>query len=1686
VATIAIRYRGLTHRRDFAGIQRRPLHVLHIDSLGIIGGRNRTDGQRIDALDHVGENAAMLDTSLYSGAPSIACPPDGVPPAPPVTTRAQCLPFGELTWENFERLCHRLMTVEGDVEHCARYGRQGDSQAGIDVYARQVNGRYHCLQAKRHRSFTAAQIGNAVELFIGGSWASRAERFTIAVQSSLRSTTVQDEIEQQAARLLAVGVVFIALDGEELTNRLRQHPELVDDFFGRPWVLAVLGDVAAAGLKTRLDGAAFAKARTQLTRVYEASFHSLDPGSFGSINEDEGRPSLTLLERFLKPDILVREATSPLERSHTRASSNLSDERSPTSTPPEDERATIDVSTTTSRMRRLPLNEWIGEAQRLVVLGDAGSGKSTLMRVIALDLLRDQTRFPELAARWGRHLPVYIPFAQWSAQVTRTGGVVGIKEVVRRSIQQLLTGSLADLIDQAIEDDRVLLLVDGLDEWSDEQAARTTLNVLVTTVEAHDVPVVVSGRPRGLEKIGSLPATWRRGMVAPLSVAQQTRIASRWFLRFSSDHSLGDGTSDANLRTSRFMAELARDTNLAVLSTTPLLLIGLVTLALRGQILPRTRGDVYDQLVRVLLEVHPNSRATAAGDTEQRFRHATDPDQRRAAIARLAFAIRDQAGGAGMALPAARDTLQTFLASPSSFALDNSSATRAAIEILSVNSETQGLIVEKGPGEVGFVHASFEEYLGAEHIGGWPFEEITAFVRSHAGEARWRNVITNLLSNLQRPDEVNRLVAVVEEPCNDELSQLNRWALLGDIAFRVSARVTATAKRLALATMQRVESEDWLPARREALASVLKGISDPTFKTEIEKRLARWVPDRMAWRPLLIEKLGSWQPTPELQDALYRAMHDEDHYVQRAAAKAYATVFYTSESAYQRLVDGLARSRDFHASAALLESLAHGWPKVPTATALFQSAWESHRGELRLVGALGMAVGGTRPQAMRDLILEAQSFWSAISLAYRPLATEILATYWPNDPELIEGAVERMSGHGDSTWEYDSAGHYLLACDIGSPKLRRWVLREFSSDYPFNFDFTNSSIWDTIGRFAAGDPEIRAAATKYWQDPKHRLVGLYKLASYVIHVADFEMAAVLRDILDNKKHRFDHMWALEALLAGWGRDHPEVQSMVNAVIAAPDEEVEDLVSLMPRLYTDNAVARDRLLRMSRRPNVRRDLLTKGLAQCGCDGSDDEAVQAILGQMKQRGSIYDLSHQLFQNFGAHPAVRSIAAQSLRAENPELTAIAAGYANDSEFTQPLLDATTPLPADLRTQIVELAAEGATGTALEVVLGHAMIESDPELRVRMVIAHYARLPLEARDVAAKELLERAVAVGPNYESMRAAALAGLTTIGALAGLVDLQDRGKPLQLSTGQGWKPIPSLERQICERFADFESAFEGTVANRFDKFGTRNPLAEILSAAPSASPAARAAFLKLVERGEFPRTVKAARALAAERPRSALLLQFCLDVLKQQEQNNSRAEANAEIASVLRAHFPDNAEVQQQLINLYRQAPNADTAITLAIYSPQASELPVLKAQDLSRRFGDWTVAVHIAACRAGSHEFADLLEAMVTREFRTQFDAQKFTNLAVQDRLHRDAELEKLLSAQLRPDVDCSITGSFARYLAAAGKLDTSARTKVAELLRVATAEQRLAVAGYDAISDEWRCIRATLLDALSAGLELN
>ena len=178
----------------------------------------------------------------YSNILWLRTPPDGKRPDPPVTTRKQCLPFSELKWEDFERLCLRLAACNGEVEHCQLYGKRGQSQGGIDLYVRlRSGGRYETWQSKRQKIFTRSDLKSSVDKFLDGEWVEKTDTFCLCVTVGLEDTKLVKEIEIQAARLKEKSIIFVPLDASRLSLELKNHPNLIDEFFGREWVKQFCG-----------------------------------------------------------------------------------------------------------------------------------------------------------------------------------------------------------------------------------------------------------------------------------------------------------------------------------------------------------------------------------------------------------------------------------------------------------------------------------------------------------------------------------------------------------------------------------------------------------------------------------------------------------------------------------------------------------------------------------------------------------------------------------------------------------------------------------------------------------------------------------------------------------------------------------------------------------------------------------------------------------------------------------------------------------------------------------------------------------------------------------------------------------------------------------------------------------------------------------------------------------------------------------------------------------------------------------------------------------------------------------------------------------------------------------------------------------------------------------------------------
>jgi len=182
-------------------------------------------------------------------------------PAPPVDTKAQVLPIGDLQRPDAERLFLKLLNKIRPVQYAKLFGIPGQAQAGIDAYARlpldltsgRTGGRdYVTLQSRRVRSLSATKIKNAVDDFLKGEWAAKTSTFYHATSFDLQDTRFDAAIRAQNERLAKLGISYVPWGAQEVSDLMKDHPRLVDDFFGRPWVERFCGVKAADELANNL------------------------------------------------------------------------------------------------------------------------------------------------------------------------------------------------------------------------------------------------------------------------------------------------------------------------------------------------------------------------------------------------------------------------------------------------------------------------------------------------------------------------------------------------------------------------------------------------------------------------------------------------------------------------------------------------------------------------------------------------------------------------------------------------------------------------------------------------------------------------------------------------------------------------------------------------------------------------------------------------------------------------------------------------------------------------------------------------------------------------------------------------------------------------------------------------------------------------------------------------------------------------------------------------------------------------------------------------------------------------------------------------------------------------------------------------------------------------------------------
>lgn len=652
--------------------------------------------------------------------------------------------------------------------------------------------------------------------------------------------------------------------------------------------------------------------------------------------------------------------------------------------------------------RRITLGNWARDFERSVIIGAPGIGKSTLLRFLSLDLLADVSQLDEARRRWPTHLPVLLSFPFWTRIIEQggTGAGLSVAGVARAWFEQLGATSLAHSVARAFEDGRVVLLVDGIDEWSNEAAAATAIAMLHTFVATNELPTVVTSRPQGARLLQALDASWSRRELAPLSRAQQKNFARTWFEWLGEIEGQSDG--DAATRAANFVETLHKAPHIARLAAIPLLLGGLMALRREDGALPRSRFQAYGELTARLLVTHPLNRSRAAlSPTRQQ---GLDVSTHRALLAALAFKLQTRPTGAAIdSLPMQDAIAATKAALIEQLDLPPEKARALAAEVLDVGAGTLGILVERAPREIGFFHRAIQELLAAEHLAGLDLEEQITQFEDHGHDPQWRDVLLFTAQFAMRAQDVERFVQALEAADLPVALAGERDLLLAEFAFGEVRRTPALTKRLVSRFLDEIETGQGTAPRSPLLRLAIAGLLTEQSAVLVRPRLDGWFPNWHAshYHDVFLS-MRDWD-TPGCDAALMRGFQADDGFDRQEAAKSFAAHAKGDPEAATRLLKLIAAPPSIAAQAAAIQSLCWGWPEHPQTQNISDEAARSSDWAVATAGIEARIAGGRQSDEDRDRLLA----WLEEDLWDRGASIgSALVSGWAGDPVMRARIIE--------------------------------------------------------------------------------------------------------------------------------------------------------------------------------------------------------------------------------------------------------------------------------------------------------------------------------------------------------------------------------------------------------------------------------------------------------------------------------------------------------------------------------------------------------------------------------------------------------------------------------------------------------------------------------------------------------
>lgn len=474
--------------------------------------------------------------------------------------------------------------------------------------------------------------------------------------------------------------------------------------------------------------------------------------------------------------------------------------------------------------RRVTVLEALAANRRLVLLGEAGSGKSTFAKFLALCLageyldrsvnlltLNNGHEAPEdgeeLDIRQWTHgalLPIFVELRRFVTS-----------EQFPRDYEEGSTAHLFNYLTAHVQNDQVhpefayvlrdylqkqgngvLLILDGLDEVPQAEQHREQLRSMIIrfTQEYPNCRVLVTSRPYAYQ----MEQGWRLDgagfetvTLAALDDTQITTFSKMWYRQLSA---LEQRTAEEAEHMAEDLVAAVRQYSLRPLAERPLMLTMMAILHnRRGGQLPGARAQLYEESVELLLDAWNRLRGVV-GPAILSDQLGMSVQQMRAALEEVAYTIHLRTDEESTTPDISLGVLLE------AFALrENDAPLKAVVDVLHQRS---GILVADSPSTYRFPHRSYQEFLAACYLVSQPDFDRQIIQLIETDPVRWREVVLFMAGRLASSSTPYLVWRLIE-------------ALVPQHPDRVTAPDDPRLVRALYAGLAVQDNDLWKPARQD-------------------------------------------------------------------------------------------------------------------------------------------------------------------------------------------------------------------------------------------------------------------------------------------------------------------------------------------------------------------------------------------------------------------------------------------------------------------------------------------------------------------------------------------------------------------------------------------------------------------------------------------------------------------------------------------------------------------------------------------------------------------------------------------------------------------------------------------------------------------------------------------------------